>query len=88
MRVERAAREADVGRAIVAEALHEAVVAADHADREAAADRLAVGHDVGLDAEIFLGAARARRKPTKTSSKISTMPRSVQTARSAFSQAA
>jgi hypothetical protein len=28
----------------------------------------------------------ARRKPTKTSSKISTMPRSVQTSRKAFSQ--
>ena len=58
MRVERAAREADVGRAILAEALHEAVVAAHHADREAAAHRLAVGHDVGFHAEIFLGAAQ------------------------------
>jgi len=37
-------------------------------------------------AEVLLRAAGARRKPTKISSKISTMPRSVQTARSFLSQ--
>ena len=58
MGVERAAREADVGRAIVAEALHILVRAAHDADRQAAAHRLAVGHEIGLDAEIFLGAAQ------------------------------
>ena len=37
--VERAAREADVDRAVVAIALHEIAAAADHADGQAAAER-------------------------------------------------
>ncbi len=57
MRIERAARKADVGGTIVAEAAHQILAAADHADRQAARKALAVGHHVGADAEIFLGAA-------------------------------
>ncbi len=57
MRVEGAAGEADVGRPVVAEAAHQILAAAHHADRQAAGEALAVGHHVGLDAEIFLGAA-------------------------------
>ena len=58
------------------------LAAAEHADGQAAAERLAVGDHVRAHAEVFLRAAGARRKPTNTSSKISTMPRSVQTSRS------
>ena len=58
MGVERATGEADVGRAIVAEALHVLVVSADDADGKSAAHRFPIGHEVGLDAEIFLGAAQ------------------------------
>ncbi len=54
--VEGAAGEADVRRPIVAEPLHVARLAADDTDRQAAAKRLAVGHQIGGDAKIFLGA--------------------------------
>src|SRR4029079_11008836 len=60
MGVEGAAREADVRRAILAEALHQAGTSADHADGEAATERLAVSHHVGAHAEIFLRAARGQ----------------------------
>ena len=42
------------------ERVHELALAGDDADREAAADHLAVGREVGLDAEQPLGAARVR----------------------------
>ena len=58
MRVERAARKADIGRSILAETFHQVLAAADGADRQAAAERLAVGDEVGPDAEISLRAAR------------------------------
>ncbi len=57
MRVESAPRETDVGGPVLAEARHELVAAAQHADRQAPGDRLAVGHHVGAHAEIFLRAA-------------------------------
>src|SRR5215468_5006070 len=59
MRVERAAGEADVDRPVVAEAFHELLAAAEHADGQAAAEALAVGDQVGLDAEILLRAAES-----------------------------
>ena len=65
MGVERAAGEADVGGAVVAKALHEITAAAHHADRQAAAQRLAVGDHVGLHAEILLRAARREPEPDK-----------------------
>ncbi len=42
------------------ERVHELALARDHADREPAADHLAVGSEVGLDAEQALRAARVR----------------------------
>ena len=56
--VEGAAREAEVRRPPGLEAAHQLGPAADHADRQTAAERLAVGHQVGPDAEILLRAAR------------------------------
>ena len=88
VRVESAAGKTDVCRAVVAKTLHQIAAAAHHADRQPAAERLAVGHDIGAHAEIFLRAAEARRKPTNTSSKIRTILRSVHTRRSSLSQAA
>ena len=58
VRVEGAAREADVRRAVVPEALHQILAAADDADRQAAPERLAVGDHVRADAEVLLRAAR------------------------------
>ncbi len=58
MGVERAAGKADVGGAVIAEALHQIAAAAHRADRQAAAQRLAVGDHVRLDAEIVLRPAR------------------------------
>ena len=57
MRIERAAGEADVGRPVVAKALHQFAAAAHDADRKPAAERLAVGHEIGAHAEIVLRAA-------------------------------
>ena len=57
--VEGAAGETHVDRAIVTVALHVAVAAADDADGQAAAEALAVGHEVGAHAEILLRAARS-----------------------------
>ncbi len=57
MRVERAAGKADIAGTIVAEALHQRTLAADNADRQSAAQRLAVGHQIGANAEIILRAA-------------------------------
>ena len=54
MRIERAAREADVRRLVVAVALHPLRTATDDSDRKAAAERLAVGHKVCVDAEVLL----------------------------------
>src|SRR5262245_64328506 len=42
----------DIRRPLVAEAAHQLLLAADHTDRQAAAEALAVGDHVGLDAEI------------------------------------
>lgn len=55
--IEGAARKAQVGRALGL-AAHQRRLAADHADRKPAAQGLAVDHQIGLDAEIFLRAAR------------------------------
>ena len=57
MRIEGAAREADVDRAILAEAAHQILAPADRADRKSARQALAIGHHVGAHAEIFLRAA-------------------------------
>ena len=62
MRVEGAAREADVGRAVFAKALHPARTPAHHADRQATGHCLAIGHEVGLHAEVLLCAARREAK--------------------------
>ena len=72
MRVERAAGKADVGRPVVAKPLHQVLAAADHADRKSAADGLAVGHEVGPDAEVFLRAAEARGESRRTPRRRST----------------
>ena len=58
MRVERAARKADIGRSILAETFHQMLLPADGADRQVASESLAVGDEVGPDAEISLRAAR------------------------------
>ena len=59
VRVERAAREADVGRAVVAEALHRARLRPHSTPTgQPAAQRLAVGDHVGAHAEVLLRAAR------------------------------
>ncbi len=57
MGVEGAAGEADVGRPIVPEALHQLLAPTHDPDRQPAAERLAVGDDIGADAEIFLRTA-------------------------------
>ena len=58
MRVEGAARKANVHRTVVAIAFHELSAAAHYADRKPAAERLAIGHEIGPHAEVFLCAAR------------------------------
>ena len=77
MGIERSSSETDIHGMIRAITFHQLAAATKHADRKAAAKRLAVGDEIGLDAEVFLAPPRARRKPTKTSSKISAIPRSV-----------
>ncbi len=62
MAVERAAGEHDVDRAVVAIPAHQRRTAAQHADRQAAAQRLAVGDEIGADAEIVLRAAAGEAK--------------------------
>ena len=57
MRIERAARKADIRRAVLAEAAHQSAPAAQHADGQPAGHRLAVGDHVGAHAEILLRAA-------------------------------
>mgnify|MGYP003693716017 CR=1 FL=1 len=57
MRIEGAAGKADVGGTVVAKTPHQFLAAADHADRQAAGEALAIGHHVGAHAEIFLRAA-------------------------------
>src|SRR5262249_1519636 len=54
MRVEGAARQAHVRRAVLAVALHQVLATANDADRQAATQGLAVGHEVGAYPEIFL----------------------------------
>src|SRR5579863_5310196 len=61
MGVESTAGKAHISRAVLAKAPHQLLFAADHADRQSAADGFAVGDHVGAHAEIFLGAAT--RKP-------------------------
>src|SRR5579863_764182 len=58
VRVEGAARQAYIGRALLAVALHQLAAAADRADRQSAAERLAVGDHVGAHAEVLLRATR------------------------------
>ena len=65
MRVECAARKADIGRSVLAEPFHQVIAAANRADRQAAAEGLAVGHEVGPHAEIFLGAAGCEAEADK-----------------------
>ncbi len=60
MRVEGAARKADISRPVLTEAFHQISAPADGADREPSAKRLAVGHHVGAHAEVFLGAAGSK----------------------------
>src|SRR5262245_14420292 len=62
MRVERAACEAHIGGPVFAKTFHELTAAAEHADRKSAAQRLAIGDQVGAYAEIFLGAAQGQAK--------------------------
>src|SRR5260370_28966771 len=57
VRIEGAAREADVGRAVVTEAAHQLLASTDDAHRQPASEALAVRRHVGADAEIFLRAA-------------------------------
>src|SRR4029077_5702283 len=57
VRVESAAGKADVGRALVTEPAHQVLAAAQNPDWKPAAERLAVGDEVGPDAEILLRAA-------------------------------
>ena len=62
MRVERAPRQADIRRMMLAIAAHQLAAPADHAHRQATAERLAVGHHVGAHAEVFLCAAGGQAK--------------------------
>ena len=48
---------------VVAEALHQIFAAADRADREPAPEGLAVGDQIGTDAEIFLRSTSRDPKP-------------------------
>src|SRR6516225_8489318 len=57
VRVERATRKADIGRSILAETFHQALLSANGADRQAAAESLAIGDEVGPNVEIILRAA-------------------------------
>lgn len=57
MRIEGSTGKADVRRVIHTEASHQVAPTAHHPDREPAAQGLAIGDDVGLDPEVFLGAA-------------------------------
>ena len=65
VRVEGAARQAHVSRAIFAVALHQRVGAAHDAHRQPAAQRLAVGDHVGTHAEVGLGATGCEPKADK-----------------------
>ena len=65
MRVERAARETAVGGAIVAKPLHVLARAAEHADGQSAAERLAVRDEIGAHAEVLLGAAAGQSETEK-----------------------
>src|SRR6266478_465669 len=57
VRIEGAAREADIDGMIFTKTTHQVLAPADHADRESAREALAIGHHVGAHAEIFLSAA-------------------------------
>src|SRR5262249_28529805 len=57
VRVEGAARETDVNRTVVLESLHQLLAAANYADRQASAERLAIDHHVGFNAEVLLRTA-------------------------------
>ncbi len=57
MRIERAARKANIRRTIIAKSPHQLVLAANHANRQSAGNGLAVSHHVGAHAEVFLRAA-------------------------------
>jgi hypothetical protein len=57
MRVEGAAGEADVRRPIGRKSLHQVGPAGEHADRQPAAECLAVGDEIGPNSEILLRAA-------------------------------
>src|SRR5262249_34521976 len=62
MRVEGSARKGNVGGSIVAVTFHQLATAAEHAGRQTTPQRLAVSHHVGLNAEVFLGAAVGETK--------------------------
>src|SRR5271166_919319 len=57
MRIEGTPRQADIGWTILAEPLHPFVAPTHHANRKATPESLAVGDEIGLNAEIFLRAA-------------------------------
>ena len=57
MRIEGAAGKGDVRRLLGAKTLHQCMPPAQHAHRQPTTQGLAVGHHVGLDAVILLGAA-------------------------------
>ena len=56
MRIERAAREADVGRTVLAIAAHQLSATAQHTHRQSAAQALAISDQIGFHAEICLRA--------------------------------
>src|SRR5260221_5330897 len=62
MRIECSSCETTVGRAVVAKPLHVLACAAEHTDRQSAAERLAVRDEVGAHAEVLLGAAAGQSK--------------------------
>src|SRR6185503_9007718 len=63
VRVERATGKADVGRPLVAEPAHQILTAAENPDGKPAAKRLAIGDEIGPDAEILLRAANGETEP-------------------------
>src|SRR6185503_4080013 len=63
VRVERATGKADVGGPLVAKPAHQILAAAENSDGKASAERLAVGDQIGADAEILLRAAGGETEP-------------------------
>ena len=65
MRVEGSARKAEIGRMLLIETLHPFALAAHDTDRQPAAQRLAVGDEICLHAEILLRTAGCQPEPQK-----------------------